>query len=98
MDYSPTLLKAHVLEKLTGGALLVLRCKSCGAGFSVDKPPAVYGYHCPCCGSSSQIITDKEELTVLKEALATLKPQVIVPQIVVKHPKPNAPQGDKGVG
>ena len=96
--YSPNLLKAHVLEKLTGGTLQVLKCQSCGAGFSVDKPPVVYGYHCPCCGSSSQIVTDKEELTVLKEALATVKPQVIVPQIVAKHPKSNPPDGDKSLG
>jgi hypothetical protein len=44
---------------------------------------------------SSQVVTDKEELAVLKEALATLKPQVIVTQIVAKHLKPNPPDGDK---
>jgi hypothetical protein len=93
--YSPTLWKAYVLEKLTGGALKVLKCKSCGAGFSVDKPPVIHGYQCPCCGLSSQVVTDKEELAVLKEALATLKPQVIVTQIVAKHLKPNPPDGDK---
>jgi predicted transcriptional regulator len=96
--YSPNLLKAHLLENLTGGALQVLRCRSCGARFSVDKPPEVYGFHCPCCGLSSQVVTDKEELAVLKEALATVKPQVIVPQIVVKHPKSSPPDGDKSLG
>ena len=94
-QYSPTLLKAYVLENLTGGALKVLRCKSCGAGFSVDKPPVVHGYQCPCCGLSSQIVDDKEELAVLKEALATLKPRVVVSQVVVKHTKPNPPDGNK---
>jgi len=96
--YSPKLLKAHVLGELTGGALQVLKCKSCGAGFIVDKPAATYGYHCPCCGSSFQVVTDKEELAVLKEALATLKPQVIVSQVIQKHPKPNPTDGDKGGG
>jgi DNA repair exonuclease SbcCD ATPase subunit len=95
--YSPTLLKAYVLENLTGGALQVLKCKTCGARFSADKPGA-YGYQCPCCGSSSQIVTDKEELVLLKEALATVKPRVIMPRIVTKHPKSNPPDGDKSAG
>jgi rubrerythrin len=93
--YSPNLLKAYVLENLTGGALKVLRCESCGARFSVDKPPVVYGYHCPSCGSSSQVITDKEELAVLKEALVTVRPQVVATQVIQKHPKPNSTHGDK---
>jgi len=46
----------------------------------------------------TQVIKDKEELAVLKEVLATVKPQVIVPQIVVKHPKSNLPDGDKSLG
>ena len=96
--YSPNLLKAHVLEKLTGGALQVMKCKSCGAGFSVDKPPVAYGYHCPCCSSSSQVITDKEGLAILKEAMSKLKPQVIVARLVAKQPEPNATHGDKGGG
>jgi len=52
---------------------------SCGARFIVvDKPPVVHGHQCPCRGLSSQIVADKKELAVLKEALATFKPQVIV--------------------
>jgi len=92
--YSPTLLKAYVLENLTGGALKVLRCKTCGAGFIVDKP-AAYGYKCPCCGLSSHIVADKEGLAVLQEALAALKPAVVVSQVVVKHKKPNQTDGNK---
>jgi len=93
-DYSPTLLKAYALENLTGGTLQVMKCKLCGARFIVDKP-AAYGHKCPCCGSSSQVVKDKEELAVLKEALATLKPRVVVSQVVVKHTKPNQTDGNK---
>ena len=93
-QYSPTLLKAYVLENLTGGTLQVMKCKLCGARFIVDKP-AAYGHKCPCCGLSSQVVKDKEELAVLKEALATLKPRVVVSQVVAKHPKPNHTDGNK---
>lgn len=61
---------------------------SCGARFIVvDKPPLVHGHQCPCRSLSSQIVADKKELAVLEEALATLKLQVVVSQVVVKTPK-----------
>ena len=89
--YSPNLLKAHVLAKLTGGALQVLKCPSCGVRFSVDQPPTSYGgYHCPSCYSTS-VVTDQKGLAILKEALTKVKPQVIVVQPVQK-PKPSTPE------
>ena len=71
---------------------------SCGVRFIVDKPPVVHGHQCPCCGLSSQIVADKKELAVLKEALDTLKPQVVVSQVVVKAPKPNNRDGGDSLG
>ncbi len=73
--YSPELLKALIAKKLTGDALQLLRCASCGATFTVDKPPKAYSsYHCPRCGPPSRVEIDQEGLTILKTVLASLKP------------------------
>jgi len=58
----------------------------------------VHGHQCPFCGLSSQIVADKKEPAVLKEALATLKPQVVVSQVVIQTPKPNNLDGGDSLG
>lgn len=97
--YSPKLLKTHVLEKLTGGTLQILRCDSCGTRFIMDKPAAIYGSHCPGCGLSSQIATDKEGLAMLKDVLDKLRLHAIsVSQAVPKQPKHRPIQADESEG
>ncbi|MFB0556664.1 MAG: hypothetical protein ACETVW_02275 [Dehalococcoidia bacterium] len=88
-QYSPELLRAFIVSKLTGDTLQVLKCPSCGVRFGVDQPPMSYGgYHCPCCYSTS-VVTDQQELAILKEALARVKPQIMVAEPVAKQPKLN---------
>lgn len=78
--YSPDLLRGVTLKNLTGGSLQVLKCISCGARFTVDKPPKLTGYECPSCGASYGVEVDQDELKILKTALMQETPQVIVVQ------------------
>lgn len=75
--HSPELLRAIVVRDLTGGTLQVMKCLSCGAKFSVDKSPPTLGYHCPCCGTSLQVMIDQDGIAVLKKALVGLEPTFI---------------------
>ncbi|MFB0557269.1 MAG: hypothetical protein ACETVW_05385, partial [Dehalococcoidia bacterium] len=97
-QYTPELLRAYILGTLTGDSLKVLKCTSCGARFSVDMPPSSLGYYCPKCNLSHGVMTDQEETAILKEALAKLKPKVIIVQPVTKQPKPSQTDGNKGGG
>ncbi len=90
--YSPESLRNMILRNLTGDTLQLLHCTSCRARFVVDKSPDPYrGYQCPVCGFSHQVKVDREGLAILKAALATPKPQIVVAQLVtpeVKKPTP----------
>jgi hypothetical protein len=39
--------------------------------------------------------TDKEELAILKEALANVRPKVLIVEPVIKKPKPNTTHEEK---
>ncbi len=90
--YSPESLRNMILRNLTGETLQLLQCTPCHARFVVDKPPESYtGYQCPICGLSYQVKVEQEELEILKAALATPKPQILVAHLVtpeVKKPTP----------
>ncbi len=60
--------------------------------------PIDYMYHCPRCNSLYPIMRDQDELAILKESLAKLKPQVMVIKRVTEQPqpKPNTTDVDKG--
>lgn len=90
--YSPELLRAFIVSKLTRDTLQVLKCPSCGVKFSVDMPPTTQGYHCPRCHSPFEIMIDQEVSAICKEALAKLTPKVI---LVTPKPK-QLSSGEKG--
>ena len=77
-EYSPELLTKFILRKLTGDILQLLRCTSCQAKFTVDKPPKLDSYQCPICGLSHTVITDKDALAILKMELFTSKQQQFI--------------------
>ncbi len=86
--YSPEFLRRHILRKLAGPDLQLLKCTSCQAHFNVDKLPKQDDYCCLSCGSSDTFV-DKDALAILKAALSPSK-QVIVTQSIipiVKQPK-----------
>jgi len=89
--YSPELLRTYILKTLTADTLQVLKCQSCGAMFSVDKPAGLYGYYCPCCYPPVRAIIDQGTLTILKKALAELKPQVKITTLIPPKPKQPGP-------
>jgi DNA-directed RNA polymerase subunit RPC12/RpoP len=96
--YSPESLRNMILRNLTRDTLQLLQCTSCDARFVVDKPPKSYkGYQCPICGLSYQVKVDQEGLAILKAALATPKPQIVVVQSVTQQTKKPTPK-DKDNG
>ena len=93
--YSPESLRNMILRNLTGDTLQLLQCTSCHARFVVDKPPESYkGYQCPICGSSYQVKVEQEGLAILKAALATLKPKILVAQLVTPELKKPTPKDE----
>jgi predicted transcriptional regulator/DNA-directed RNA polymerase subunit RPC12/RpoP len=90
--YSPEELRNRILRGLTGETLQSFLCVSCSARFVVDKPPHSYkGYDCPICGLSHRVKVDQEGLAILKTALVTQKPQIVLVQSVtqkLKNPTP----------
>ena len=92
--YSPEELRNRILRGLTGETLQSLFCVSCNARFVVDTPPPSYkGYDCPICGLSHQVKVDQEGLAILKAALATQKPQIVVAQLVTPKLKKDNSKG-----
>jgi predicted RNA-binding Zn-ribbon protein involved in translation (DUF1610 family) len=96
--YSPESLRNMILRNLTGDTLQLLQCTSCHARFVVDKPPESYKeYQCPICGLSYQVKVDREGLAILKAALATPKPQiVVVPSVSQEFKKPTPKDENSG--
>jgi len=93
--YSPESLRNMILRNLTGDTLQLLQCASCHARFVVDKPPESYkGYQCPICGFSYQVKTDREGLEILKAALDTLKPKILVAHLVTRELKKPTPKDE----
>jgi predicted RNA-binding Zn-ribbon protein involved in translation (DUF1610 family) len=77
-EYPPESPTKHILRQLTGDTLQLLRCTSCQTRFAVDKPSELDSYHCPTCGSSHTIITDKDALAILKMDLFKPKQQQFI--------------------
>lgn len=67
-QYSPEFLKNYILRDLVGHVLEVCRCESCGARFTVDKPP-VGSYLCPVGGPAHTVVIDKDATATLAKAL-----------------------------
>ena len=79
-EYSPELLRSVIIKDLSGGTLEILRCISCQARFSVDKPVKAphQGYRCPLCGSGVTVQTEVNGPEIINKALAMLAPHTIV--------------------
>jgi len=93
--YSPESLRNMILRNLTGDTLQLLQCTPCHARFVVDKPPESYkGYQCPICGLSYQVRVDQEGLAILKAALSSLKPQILVAELVTPELKKPTPKDE----
>ena len=93
--YSPESLRNMMLRNLTGDTLQLLQCTPCHVRFVVDKPPLSYkGYDCPICGLSYQVKVEQEELEILKAALATPKPQILVAHLVTPEDKKPTPKDE----
>ena len=86
--YSPEFLRRHILRKLAGPELQLLKCTSCQAHFNVDKLPKQDDYCCPSCGSSDTFV-DKNALAILKAALSPPKQIIVTHSItpIVKQPR-----------
>lgn len=67
-QYSTEFLANYILRELSGPVLAVYRCESCGARFTVDKPP-VGSYRCPVNGPGHTVVIDKDATTILAKAM-----------------------------
>ena len=67
-EISVDLFKKYVIRQLTGDAVKLLQCSSCGAEFAVNKPARRLSYQCPVCGLSG--VSIKADLAdILKSQL-----------------------------
>lgn len=80
---NPALIRAHILNNLTGGTLAVFKCAHCGARFSSDKPGGLLGYQCPSCGVH-ECTLDKDEAKILCELFSLAEPKTKNPVIGYK--------------
>ena len=81
--YKPDMLRSVIIDGLTGGTLKALVCTSCGAKFTVDKPPQRYysDYYCPVCGLSYSVRVDRDASELLRSALAAPQPKIVVSRL-----------------
>ncbi len=92
--HSPNVIRAYIFERLIGGTMKVQKCGSCGNKFYSYEPAGTMGYYCPVCSTSIGITVDKDEIEILKVALAGTEPNSIIPFVnIVQHKKSTAMDG-----
>jgi len=83
--YSPEFLKNFIFSNLVGHVLEVYGCTSCGAKFTVDKPP-IGDYFCPVNGTTHTVVIEKDATATLLKAME--EPNVVVRSIMATKNTP----------